>query len=86
MHVKVKVSAQPEAHHWNMAKVVVIHHLHNLEHTVVWCDCHQPCSRRHDVLDMYICGALALDNHLSQVICTSQKPVLSLYHKSQNNQ
>ena len=55
-----------------MTEVVVVHHLHDLQHTVVGCHCHQPCGRCHDLMYMDIRRALALYHYLGQVVCTQQ--------------
>lgn len=56
-------------HHRNMTEVVVIHHLHDLQHTVVWGHGHQFLCRCHDLMHWYTGRALALYHNFGQVIC-----------------
>ena len=44
-----------ETHHWHMTEVVVVHHFHNLQHTVVGGHSHQPLSWGHDLPHMNTC-------------------------------
>ncbi len=63
-------NACKDTHHRHMTEVVVVHHFHDLQHTMVGGHSHQPLSWGHDLTHMNTCGALALNYHLGKVICS----------------